>query len=126
MHQQRLGFLQRLVQPDRRRGEDLLELIEDPLDVGAGLRPQRPHLGAVHHALIEILAELHRLVEQRPDGEIEERLALGDDARRAIGLPEERVATLLQPEQHAVLVVADEPLHTSNASAPAASPNPQK
>jgi hypothetical protein len=51
-------------------------------------------------------------VEERPDGEVEQRLAA--DAGSLL-LAEQVVAALLQAEQHCLLAVADQRLHALEA-----------
>ena len=50
-------------------------------------------------------------MEERAHGEIEQRLALSGDAGRTVAAAEERVAALLQAEQHAALVVPHQALN---------------
>jgi hypothetical protein len=50
--------------------------------------------------LVEALAELHRLVEERAHGEVEQHLAAHGSGASLSG-PEEGVAALLEPKQDA-------------------------
>ena len=94
--------------------------------------PDRRALG--HHALqpravavgqVEALAELHRLVEERADRQIEELLGLHLRARARHVEPEQRVALLLQAVQRAVLGVADQARDGAGTrAAPRADPRP--
>jgi hypothetical protein len=99
-----------LLEPVRDLSQDLLEFLEEV--VGFALRrvAQRPDARPVDLALIEILPELHRLVEEGADGEVEENLAAHGHAGAAGSGSEQRVATLLEPEQNAGLFVREEGL----------------
>ena len=97
-----------LVEPIVHGAEHLLELVEQGLRLLPGIGLERAHARAVDLALVEVLAQLHRLVEQRAHGEIEQRLAMRGAANDAAGPAEQRVGPLLEPEQHAALVVADQ------------------
>ena len=110
--QQRLGLLESLGEADAALGEDLLELPEQLLAVFAGGGAQRAHLGTVDGMLVEVLAELHALVEERSDREVEERPAA--DAGLAV-VAEQLVAALLEAKEHCFLAVADQPLDALEA-----------
>ena len=104
--------------PSRRRWSTAERIFSNSWNSAAFSRSptaeQRAHLRPVDLALVEVLAERHRLVEQRADGEVEERLAAHRGGRSARA--EQRVAALLEPEQHARIVVADEVLSSSKPS----------
>ena len=69
--EKRLTLLEAFLQTGSHRSEDRLEILEQGVDVLAGLGSQRPHPGTVDLALIEVLAELHGLVEERTHRQIE-------------------------------------------------------
>ena len=94
--QQRLGLGERLGQPLARRRENPRELLEEPLAARLGLAARGLDLRRVDLELVEVLAQLHRLVEERADGEVEERHARQVVAEHAG--PEQRVAAFFQPE----------------------------
>ena len=104
--QQRVQLLERFVDAYARCIDQLLELAQEPALVVHDSAAERAHLRAVGGALIEVLAELHRLVKERSHGEIEERGR--PDLAVCPLTPEQDVAALLQAEQHAAVVVADE------------------
>ena len=110
-----LGLLEGLVQPRPNAVEDPLELAKQETHLRLRCGAQSPDLGAVDVALIEALAKLHRLVEERANREIEEGLRTNPHHFPFGVRPEEGVAALLQAEEHALLAVADQGLHLLEA-----------
>ena len=116
--QQRLALGERLGEPLARGRENSREFLEEPLAARLGVAARGLDLRRVDLELVEILAQLHRLVEERAHGEVEEH-----HARQVVAHvtgPEQRVAALLQAEQHARLAVASERLHLLEAQTAAA------
>ncbi len=108
LFEERLGFREGLGQALARDREDAREFLEEPLAARLRVASRGLDLRRVDLELVEVLAQLHRFVEERSDGQIEER-----DARQVVAEyagPEQRVAAFLQPEQNARLGVAHQNL----------------
>ena len=110
-----LGLLEGFVQPRPDAIEDPLELAKQETHLRLRCGAQSPDLGAVDVALIEALAKLHRLVEERTDREVEEGLGTNPHHLPFGARPEKGVAALLQAEEHALLAGADQGLHVLEA-----------
>ena len=85
--------------------EDAVELDDQRLGLLVRRLAQERHPRPVHVALIQALAQLHRLVEERSECQVEERLVADHLAGELVGA-EERMALLLHPEEHGALVVS--------------------
>ena len=115
--EQRLGLLKRLLHPGLGGRLDPIELREEigVLRVAGSRRlPQLAHLRRVDDLQVVVLAELHRLVEERADGEIEEGFAVFG-RRRLLVTAKQLVAALLQAEEDARLAVTHQGLQVFEA-----------
>ena len=91
------------------------EVLEQRRRLVPGFGSEQAHARAVDLALVEVLPQLHDLVEEGAHREVEEDLAVTRLAGRTLVGAEERVTALLQTEEDAILVVADQLLELGEA-----------
>jgi hypothetical protein len=96
------------------RGQDALELPEEPGGLVGGAA-EGTHPGRVHLPLVEVLPQLHRFVEERSHGQVEQDLAVPGVPVFAAARAEQGVAALLQAEQRAAFVTGEQRVHVGES-----------
>ena len=104
---ERTRLLKALRETHGRPTQDFLEVAEDRIRFSSRFSAELFDPRHVDLPLVDVLAEFHRLVEERTHREVKE-LTRSNGGRTRAGEPKESVTVLLQAEENAALVVAHE------------------